>query len=170
MGGTHRREEDRVSQSTRRALTSIRGQNHRHADEYPRLSPFLVRSAGEEKRSYCFVDDIVDGIILSVEKLNQAEMVGPFNLGAEGSILINDLARMIVDISGKNISITHDSHKRAWIQKQEFDCPLAARLLDGWRPKVSMKDGLKECYLDIEARLTRESKDSAAAISVVPTV
>ena len=142
----------------------------RRAIEYPRLSPFLVRSTGEESRSYCFVDDIVDGIILSVEKLNQTEMVGPFNLGAEGSIPINDLARMIVDISGKNISITHDSHKRAWIQKQEFDCSLAARLLDGWRPKVSMKDGLKACYLDIEARLTRESKDSVAAISVVPTV
>ena len=138
----------------------------RRAVEYPRLSPFRVKSTGEERRSYCFVDDVVDGIILSAEKLNQTEMVGPFNLGAEGSITISDLARMIVDISGKDIPLTYDPHQRALIQKQEFDCSLAAQLLDGWRPKISMRDGLKECYLDIEARLIGESKSIAA----VPTV
>ncbi len=142
----------------------------RRAAEYPRLSPFLVRSTGEERRSYCFVDDIVDGIIVSTEKLSQAEMVGPFNLGAEGSVSIRDLARMIVDISGKDIPIIYSPHKRARLQKQELDCSLAARLFDGWHPKVSMRDGLKACYLDIETRLAREPQSIAATMSVAPTV
>ena len=142
----------------------------RRAAEYPRLSPFQVRSTGEERRSYCFVDDVVDGIIRSTEKLNQTETVGPFNLGAEGSITIRDLARMIVEISGKDIPLTYHLHQRAPIQKQEFDCSLAAQLLDGWRPKVSMRDGLKACYRDIEARLIRESQSIAAAIPVASTV
>ena len=140
----------------------------RRAVEYPYLSPFLIMSTGEEGRSYCFVKDVVEGIILSVEKLEQAEMVGPFNLGTEGSISIRDLAHMIVDISGKDIPIEYDSHKLARIQHQDFDCSLATRLLDGWSPKIQLQDGLKLCYLDIETRLTKEAKRVAAARSAVP--
>lgn len=55
----------------------------RCAVEYPYLSPFLIISTGEQRQSCCFVKYIVEGIILSVEKLKQAEMVGPFNLGTE---------------------------------------------------------------------------------------
>ena len=77
----------------------------RRAVEYPLLSPFRVRSTGEERRSSCFVDNIVDGIILSTEKLNQTGMVGRFNLRAEGSITIIDLVRMIVDSSGQDIPL-----------------------------------------------------------------
>ena len=44
------------------------------------------------------------------------------------------------------------------MQRQECDCFLAARLLDGRRPKVSMRDGLKACSLDIETRLIKEFK------------
>lgn len=125
----------------------------RRAIEYPRRSPFQVMSTGKERRSYCFVKDIVAGIMRSVEKLEERETVGPFNLGTEESISIGELARMIVDISGKTIPIEYDLHRPARIQKQELDCSLAARLLDGWRPNVSMRDGLKACYLDVETRL-----------------
>lgn len=44
------------------------------------------------------------------------------------------------------------------MRRQECDCFLATWLLDGRRPKVSMRKGLKACYLDIETRLIRESK------------
>lgn len=125
----------------------------RRAIEYPRRSPFQVMSTGEERRSYCFVKDVVDGIMRSVEKLEERETVGPFNLGTEESISIGELARVIVEVSGKNIPIEYDLHRRARIQQQALDCSLAARLLDGWRPTVPMRDGLKACYLDIETRL-----------------
>ena len=125
----------------------------RRAIEYPRRSPFQVMSTGEERRSYCFVTDVVDGIMRSVEKLEESETVGPFNLGDEESISIGELARVIVDVSGKNIPIEYDLRRRARIQQQELDCSLATRLLDGWRPTVPMRDGLKACYLDIETRL-----------------
>jgi len=125
----------------------------RRAIEYPRLSPFRVLGTGKETRSYCFVEDIVAGIMTSTEQLTDQPCVGPFNLGAEGRVSIGELARTIVEISGKEIAIEFDSSHPTRIWGQALDCSLAARLLGGWRPAVGLREGLQVCYRDIERRL-----------------
>jgi nucleoside-diphosphate-sugar epimerase len=125
----------------------------RRAIEYPRLSPFRVLGTGRETRSYCFVGDIVAGIMRSTEKLADQLLVGPFNLGAEGCVSIGELARTIIDISGKEIVIDFDSSHTTLIWGQALDCSLASNLLNGWRPVVGLRDGLQTCYRDIECRL-----------------
>ena len=130
----------------------------RRAIEYPRLSPFRVLGTGKETRSYCFVGDIVAGIMKSIEQLADQPCVGPFNLGAEGRTSIGELARTIVDISGKEIFIEFDRSHPTLIWGQALDCSLASRLLRGWRPAVGLRDGLELCYKDIQRRLTSHTR------------
>jgi nucleoside-diphosphate-sugar epimerase len=126
----------------------------RRAIEYPHLSPFRVLGTGTETRSYCFVGDIVAGIMTSTEQLADQPCVGPFNLGAEGRVSIGELAQTIVQISGKEIPIEFDSSHPTLIWGQVLDCSLASSLLHGWRPVVGLREGLELCYRDIERRLT----------------
>src|SRR5215469_519932 len=125
----------------------------RRAIEYPGFGPFRVLGTGKETRSYCFVGDVVAGMMISIEQLADERSVGPFNLGAEGRISIGELARTIIDISEKEIAIEFDSSHLTLIWGQALDCSLASRLLRGWRPTVSLRDGLQLCYRDIERRL-----------------
>lgn len=125
----------------------------RRAIEYPRLSPFRVLGTGKETRSYCFIGDIVAGIMRSTEQLADRPLVGPFNLGAEGRVSIAELARTIVDISGKEIAIEFDISHPTLIWGQAVDCSLASSLLRGWRPRVGLREGLEVCYREIERRL-----------------
>jgi nucleoside-diphosphate-sugar epimerase len=129
----------------------------RRAIEYPALSPFRVLGTGKETRSYCFVGDIVAGIMASTEQLSDQPCVGPFNLGAEGRVSIGELAQTIVEISGKDIAIEFDSSHPTLIWGQALDCSLASSLLRGWRPAVGLREGLQLCYRDIERRLTAQA-------------
>jgi nucleoside-diphosphate-sugar epimerase len=129
----------------------------RRAIEYPRLGPFRVLGTGNETRSYCFVEDIVAAIMTSTERLANQSCIGPFNLGAEGRISIGELARTVIEISKKEITIEFDSSHPTLIWGQALDCSLASHLLGGWRPAVGLREGLQLCYRDIEHRLAAQA-------------
>lgn len=118
----------------------------RRAIEYPARKPFTILGSGRETRSYCYISDIIDGLLLVVEKLNERQLVGPLNLGSEERIAIQDLAREIIAISGKNIEIQNDFSHPTVIWGQALDCSKARQLLDGWSPRVSLREGLEKTY------------------------
>ena len=125
----------------------------RRAIEYPKRSPFTVLGTGTETRSFCFVTDVVDGILRSIVKTQESALVGPYNLGRDGRNTIGEIAKIIIEISGKPIEINWDRSVETVIWGQALDCSYAARLLDGWEPKISLREGLERCYRDIEGRL-----------------
>ncbi len=125
----------------------------RRAIRYPNEGPFTVLGTGAETRSYHFVGDTIEAFLRSVQKLESKRLVGPFNLGAEERISIGDLAREIIAISGKRIQIEWNTSHPTLIWGQAVDCSLAAKLLDGWKPEVSLRDGLSICYDRIDRRL-----------------
>lgn len=94
---------------------------------------------GSQTRSFCYVADMVDGL---VELMNNEEgVVGPVNLGNPVETSVLELARMIVEMTGSGSNI-------AWKELPADDpmqrCPdigLAKKLL-GWFPKVDLRDGL----------------------------
>jgi len=124
----------------------------RRAIEYP-ATPFKVLGTGQETRSFHFISDTLDALLRAVEKLAALPQMPPFNLGAEGRVTIREIAETIIAISGKTIEIEWDSTHPTVIWGQAFDCSLAAKLLDGWRPKVTLREGLEHCYRHIEKRL-----------------
>lgn len=135
----------------------------RRAIEYPSNGPFVVLGTGEETRSYHYVSDTVEAIVRAVEKLERSPSVGPFNLGAEERMTIGELAQEIISISGKNIVPSWNRTHPTVIWGQALDCGLAARVLDGWRPRVSLHEGLTVVYSHIQSRL--QSKREIAVIS-----
>jgi nucleoside-diphosphate-sugar epimerase len=125
----------------------------RRAIEYPAHGPFIVLGTGAETRSFHFISDTLDAMLLAVEKLPQVDQLPPFNLGNEGRVTIREIAETIIAISGKSIDIQWDTTHPTAIWGQAFDCALATQLLDGWRPRISLRQGLEACYRHIEARL-----------------
>jgi nucleoside-diphosphate-sugar epimerase len=125
----------------------------RRAIEYPERKPFILLGSGKETRSYCYIGDVLDALLLSVEKLDSHKIIGPVNIGCEERVRIQDLAQQIIAISGKSIEITNDLSHPTRIWGQALDCSRAAEILDGWCPRTSLAEGLRRTYKHIEARL-----------------
>jgi nucleoside-diphosphate-sugar epimerase len=124
--------------------------SHR-AVKYPDVD-FTIWGDGEETRSYCYIDDAIKCTKLMIEKLDDIRFVGPFNVGSSEQIKIKDIARKIVDISGKDIPIKCDMRKKARILAQNCSCESVYRSL-GWRATTSIDEGLEKIYKDVERRI-----------------
>jgi nucleoside-diphosphate-sugar epimerase len=125
----------------------------RRAVEFPARSPFTMMGEGKETRSYCYVGDVVTGMVLCIEGLELLQEIGPLNLGTEGRISIGELAREVIRISGKDIAIQTVEAPESGIRGQAVDLSLTKKVLGGWKPEVSLSEGLRRTYSDIEQRL-----------------
>ncbi len=131
----------------------------RRAIEYPARKPFVIVGTGEETRSYCYIEDVIDAIVLAAEGLDQETLLGPLNIGSEDRISIRDLAGAIIAISGKPIDPAYDTSHRTTIWGQALDCSRARHLLNGWQPKTSLHEGLRSVY----AHMLHETRGKAPA-------
>jgi len=106
---------------------------------------FIVQGDGSESRSFCYIDDIVDGIILAAFK--EAGANEAFNLGNNmEECKISDLIKMLSHISGKKINpIFSDIRPEGSATRRLPDISKARKLL-GYNPKTTLRDGLKLTY------------------------
>jgi len=106
---------------------------------------FTVQGDGSECRSFCYIDDIVDGIILAAFK--EAGMDEVFNLGNDGEeCKIIDLIKILSQISGKEIEPVFSGIRPEGSATRRLpDISKARKLLD-YDPKISIRDGLKLTY------------------------
>jgi GDP-L-fucose synthase len=95
---------------------------------------------GEQTRSFTYVSDEVDGMMLAVEKHPVAD---PLNIGTSEEIKIKDLIEMIVRISGKKLRIEYDATKPSGAARRCPDISKPMRLI-GYKPKVRLAEGLRE--------------------------
>ena len=106
-----------------------------------RGEPVTVYDDGMRTRSFCYVDDLVDGII----RLMASDVVGAVNLGNPTEITILDLAKTVIDITKSTSEITFmipdDERTRDDPKKRCPDITLAQTSL-GWEPKVMLKQGI----------------------------
>jgi len=121
------------------------------AINYPEI-PFRIWGTGKETRSYCFIDDAIDCTKLMIEKMEEQEIVGPYNVGKQERISIGDLAKAVVEVSKKDISIEYDLTKDTLIWGQWCDCSKAKEEI-GFEAKTSLQEGLKRVYNDIRGRM-----------------
>jgi GDP-D-mannose 3',5'-epimerase len=126
----------------------------RRAIEYPARTPFVILGTGEETRSYCYVEDVIDAMLLAVEKLDQSQLLGPMNIGSEDRIKINDLAEEIIARSGKDIEPVHDISHETVVWGQALDCSKARQTLDSWQTRTSLQDGLERVYSHMLRKLS----------------
>jgi UDP-glucuronate decarboxylase len=95
---------------------------------------------GQQTRSFCYVDDLVEGIIRMMN--GPDSFVGPVNLGNPGEFTIRQLAEMVVEQTGaKSKLVFRPGLEDDPMQRQPI-IDLAKKMLGGWEPKVPLKDGL----------------------------
>jgi GDP-D-mannose 3',5'-epimerase len=96
---------------------------------------------GEQTRSFCHVDDCVEGIY----RLMLSDYAEPLNLGTEQLISINDLARLIIEISGKqDVRLQHVPGPQGVRGRNSDNTRLRAVL--GWEPAITLEVGLQDTY------------------------
>ena len=96
---------------------------------------------GLQTRSFCFVDDLIEGIynFMSVEK----KITGPINFGNPSEITINDLAKLIIEMTNSKSKIIKLELPEDDPKKRKPDISLAKKTLN-WSPKTSLEEGLKK--------------------------
>ena len=95
---------------------------------------------GSQTRSFCYVDDLVEGIIRMMN--GPDSFVGPVNLGNPNEFTIKQLAELVVEIAGGGAGFTHKPLPADDPTQRQPDISLAKAKLDGWEPKVQLKEGL----------------------------
>jgi GDP-D-mannose 3',5'-epimerase len=106
---------------------------------------------GKQTRSYCYIDDCVKGTILLMESDHDK----PINIGSERLVTIDQLADMIVNISGKAVNKKYDLSAPQGVRGRNADITLARKIL-GWEPKITLEEGLARTYKWIEMKCKKE--------------
>jgi UDP-glucuronate decarboxylase len=110
-----------------------------------------VFGEGLQTRSFCYVDDLVDGLIRLMD--TSPGITGPVNIGNPAEFKIVELAHMIVALVGSRSKIVHRALPENDPKQRQPDISLAQELL-GWKPRVALKDGLKKTVAYFERLLS----------------
>lgn len=94
---------------------------------------------GNQTRSFCYVDDLIDGMILFMNSRN--EFTGPVNIGNPKEFTIRQLATMIIEITGSKSSLSFLPLPEDDPMQRKPDITLA-KLELGWEPTIQLEDGL----------------------------
>ena len=101
---------------------------------------------GLQTRSFLYIDECIE----AVRRLMESDFKGPVNIGSEQMISINDFAKMIIEISGKNISIRNIEGPTG-VRGRNSDNSLIENKL-GWKPSKSLIEGITKTYQWIDAK------------------
>ncbi|HEY7785857.1 MAG TPA: UDP-glucuronic acid decarboxylase family protein [Pyrinomonadaceae bacterium] len=104
-----------------------------------RGEPLTLYGAGDQTRSFCYVDDLVDGLI---RLMNREDLHEPVNLGNPGEFTIKQLAEEVVRIVGSNLEVNYLPLPQDDPRQRKPDITRARELL-GWNPTVPLSEGLE---------------------------
>ena len=107
---------------------------------------------GMQTRSFCFVDDLIDGLIALFE--SQENLTGPVNLGNSHEFTILELATLVNKLTNSEKGILFSSLPRDDPKQRKPDILKAETLLN-WTPKISLEIGLRLTILEFQSRLSQ---------------
>lgn len=123
----------------------------------------IVFGQGEQTRSFCYVDDMVSGLVKMMD--TDPEITGPINLGNPNEMTVRELAEVILDLIGSRSKIVHRPLPPDDLQRRRPDISEADKVLD-WRPSTPLREGLIKTIAYFEQLLAEEmvpSKTRAGA-------
>ena len=113
---------------------------------------------GEQTRSFCYVDDCVEGIY----RLMRSDFGEPLNLGQDRLVSINELADIISSAAGIKIVKKHISGPQG-VRGRNSDNTKLRQVL-GWEPGISLEEGLAKTYAWIERQAKAQLSNQRAAV------
>jgi nucleoside-diphosphate-sugar epimerase len=104
---------------------------------------------GKQTRSFLYIDECLEG----VRRLMNSDFKGPVNIGSNEMISINDLARMVIDISGKKIGIVNVPGPLGVRGRNSDNSLIHSKL--GWKPSQPLRTGLEKTYAWINEQVNK---------------
>ena len=121
--------------------------------------PITIYGDGSQTRSFCFVDDLIEGLIRLMETPD--EVTGPMNIGNPVEMTIRELAEAVIDLTGSSSELVHKALPQDDPIQRQPDIGLARSAL-GWEPRVTLRDGLSSTISYFRA--LREELDVAGRV------
>ena len=106
-----------------------------------RGQPITIYGEGEQTRSFCYVDDLVDGLIRLME--SETEVTGPINLGNPGEFTIRALAQKVIELTGSQSPLVFEDLPADDPRQRQPDITRARTVLN-WDPGIALDAGLKK--------------------------
>jgi UDP-glucuronate decarboxylase len=118
-------------------------------------SPMRIHGDGEQTRSFCYVDDMVEGLVGLMECRQNDEFL-PVNLGNPDEVTVNQLARLVGGLVGVH-GLEHDLAQVGDPRRRRPDVSEARRLI-GWEPRVGLEEGLRATIRYFEYLLEEDAR------------
>jgi len=113
--------------------------------------PMSIYGDGLQTRSFCFVSDLVDGLVRLMETGD--EVTGPINLGNPVEFTILELAELIIKLTGSRSQLVFSALPADDPRQRQPDITRAKKILD-WSPTIQLREGLKETISYFEQLLS----------------
>ncbi len=114
-----------------------------------RGEPITLYGDGSQTRSFCYVDDLIEGIVRFVD---QDQEIGPINLGNPQEFTIRELAEKVVELTGSKSELIYKPLPADDPQQRKPDISFAKELLN-WEPTIGLNEGLQRTIADFAARI-----------------
>jgi UDP-glucuronate decarboxylase len=115
--------------------------------------PITIYGDGSHTRSFCYVDDLVEGFVRLMRTSEQ--FIGPVNLGNPAEFTMRELAGLVLELTGSRSRIAFKPLPTDDPKRRCPDISLAGAQFD-WTPTVSPADGLKKTIAHFESTLSRK--------------
>jgi len=111
------------------------------AKAFINMDPYIIWGTGNQDRNFTYVQDIVDGLMLASEKIEDGS---PLNAGRDDRLTLNEAAELVFEIAGwRPKKVNHDLTKPQGVASRAADLT-CARTKFNWEPKVSYAEGFRK--------------------------
>jgi UDP-glucuronate decarboxylase len=117
-----------------------------------RNEPITLFGDGEQTRSFCYVDELVDGLVRLMN--SDAALTGPINLGNPIEFTIRELAELVLELTGSKSELVYRPLPQDDPLRRQPDIRRARETLD-WEPKITLRDGLTKTIAYFDGLLKR---------------
>jgi UDP-glucuronate decarboxylase len=130
-----------------------------------RGKPLTVYGTGSQTRSFCYVSDLVEGLI----RLMNSDHTGPINLGNPDEYTILQLAQAVQQRINPGLEIDYKPLPQDDPRRRQPDITKARTLL-GWEPTIPLQEGLERTIADFRSRILEEGQTSTPENSEIPSL
>ena len=113
-------------------------------------SPITIYGQGMQTRSFCYVDDLIEGFLMLMNQDNQ--FTGPLNLGNPREFTMKELAALIIELTGSKSQLVFEPLPQDDPKQRKPDISLAKKVL-GWEPEFSLEEGLLKTISEFRNRI-----------------
>ena len=129
--------------------------------------PITIYGNGSQSRSFCYVDDLIEGMIRLMN--TDDTITGPINIGNPGEFTVRQLAELVVQMTGSSSGIEYRALPQDDPMQRRPDISLAKRLLD-WTPEVPLREGLErmiDYFRPLVAKSHTKAREPAGLIPAI---